>query len=213
MDEEVLVVRRELFVQLGYFQGFCPEVDRYLPVFLAEGNCFFLPRQQVEVDPSYKQLIPYVLFRYRSPKDSDLLFQYVRGTGQGEKRLHSKRSIGVGGHICRSDMPGQPPAAIYREGLRRELAEEVVLRTSWTEKCVGLINDDETEVGRVHLGVIHIFEVDRPEVYPAEPDLWEGSFRPVKELLAELPTFETWSQICLLALFADNLSSVSTKEF
>jgi predicted NUDIX family phosphoesterase len=110
-------------------------------------------------------------------------------------------------------MADQSPAAIYREGLRRELAEEVVLQTSWTEKCVGLINDDETEVGRVHLGVIHIFEVDRPEVYPSEPDLWEGSFRPVKELFAELPTFETWSQICLLALYGGDLSIGSTEEF
>jgi predicted NUDIX family phosphoesterase len=203
MEEEVLVVPREVFVQVGYFQGFCREVERYLPAFLSPGNCFFLPRAQVENDPSYKQLIPYVLFRYRSYREGDMLFQYIRGPGQGEKRLHSKRSVGVGGHICRRDMAGENPEQIYREGLRRELFEEVVLNTSWTEKCVGLINDDLTEVGRVHLGVVHVFEVDRPEVYPSEPDLWEGSFRPVGQLLAELPTFETWSQICLLALFAD----------
>jgi predicted NUDIX family phosphoesterase len=203
MDEEILVVRRELLNRLGYFQGFCREVDRYFPALLAPGNCFFMPRQQVETDPSFKQLIPYVLLYYRDPCGTEFLFQYVRGSGQGERRLHAKRSVGVGGHICRDDQTQVNPVLIYREGLRRELEEEVILKTTWAEECVGLINDDLTEVGQVHLGIVHLFTVEKPEVFPAEPDLWEGGFWPISELLAQFDSFETWSQISLQALFAE----------
>jgi predicted NUDIX family phosphoesterase len=67
---------------------------------------------------------------------------------------------------------------------------------------VGLINDDESEVGRVHLGVVHLLDVDQPAVEPRESEIIEAGFRPVSELLADLSRFETWSQICLKALFA-----------
>ena len=72
----------------------------------------------------------------------------------------------------------------------------------YESQMVGLINDDETEVGRVHLGVVHIFDVDRAAVRPREDEIIEAGFRPVEELLADQSRFETWSQICLKALFA-----------
>jgi predicted NUDIX family phosphoesterase len=86
--------------------------------------------------------------------------------------------------------------------MRRELAEEVIIETPYRGRLVGLINDDETEVGRVHLGVVHLFEVERPVVRPREDEIIDAGFRPVEELLADLSRFETWSQICLKALFA-----------
>jgi len=85
--------------------------------------------------------------------------------------------------------------------MKRELEEEVLIDTPYTDRCAGLINDDLTEVGRVHLGVVHCLEVERPAVRPREPDILEGAFRPVEELLPCLTEFETWSQICLEALF------------
>ena len=99
----------------------------------------------MEEDPSFKQLIPYVIFRYRDPQGGMFVFQYTRGKGQGEGRLHSKRSVGIGGHISADDRDcGQPRAtAAYHEGMRRELAEEVAIDTPYTERCVGLINDDQ----------------------------------------------------------------------
>jgi predicted NUDIX family phosphoesterase len=85
--------------------------------------------------------------------------------------------------------------------MKRELDEEVFIDTPYTDRCAGLINDDLTEVGRVHLGVVHCFDVQRPAVRPREPDILESAFRPVEELLPCLAEFETWSQICLEALF------------
>ena len=74
------------------------------------------------------------------------MFCYTRGAGQGESRLHAKRSIGVGGHISEEDA-GAVDANPYQQGMRRELAEEVAIDTDYRERCVGMINDDETEVG------------------------------------------------------------------
>jgi predicted NUDIX family phosphoesterase len=86
--------------------------------------------------------------------------------------------------------------------MRRELAEEVLIGTTYQGRMVGLINDDETEVGRVHLGVVHLLDVEAPEVEPREADLLDAGFCPVSRLLAEREQFETWSQICLDALFS-----------
>ncbi len=81
--------------------------------------------------------------------------------------------------------------------MRRELEEEVKIGTEFEQKCVGLINDDETEVGKVHLGVVHIFDVETQDVRANEDDIIEDGFVPVAELLADSDRFETWSQICL----------------
>jgi len=201
--EQILVVPTALFHHLGYFQGFTADVDRYLDELLDPAHTRYRPRGEMEQDPSHKQLIPYCIFRHRGPDGGASVFQYTRGTGQGEGRLHSKRSVGIGGHISRDDAAagGSDP---YLEGLRRELQEEVFIDTHFTQRCVGLINDDQTEVGRVHLGVVHLFDVDEPAVRPRESELVECGFRPVDELLADLSRFESWSSICLEALFGTN---------
>lgn len=198
--EHVLVVPTAEFHRLGHFQGVSRDVAKYVEGLLKPELMSYRPRAEMEKDPSFKQFIPYVIFRYTDPSGSVSLFQYTRGKGQGESRLHAKRSIGIGGHISSDDagvVGGQP----YEEGLRRELAEEVSINTTYSEKCVGLINDDETEVGKVHLGVVHIFDVESPNVEPRETDICETGFRPLSELLADRERFESWSKICLEALF------------
>lgn len=197
--ERVLVVPTELFHGIGHFQGFCDEVDRYLPQLLSPGNTSYRPRDEVETDPGFKQLIPYVIFCYCNDSGQQEVFQYTRGTGQGEGRLHRKHSVGIGGHISSTDADGD--GCPYAEGMRRELEEEVSIGTPYTDRQVGLINDDETEVGRVHLGVVHLFEVEAPKVQPSETEIIESGFRPVEEILADLSGFETWSQICMKAIF------------
>ena len=198
--ERVLVVPTELFHSIGHFQGFCADAERYLPELLSPTNTSYRPRAQVETDPGFKQLIPYVIFCYRDEEGRQQVFQYTRGKGQGEGRLHSKHSVGIGGHISSTDAAtnGCP----YAEGMRRELDEEVAVDTPYTDRQVGLINDDETEVGRVHLGVVHLFEVERPAVQPRESEIIACGFRPVEDILADLDGFETWSQICMKAVFA-----------
>ena len=196
--EHVLVVPTAAFHQLGHFQGFSTDTQKYLAGLLVPEHTSYRARDKMEQDPSFKQLIPYVIFRHRDSAGRLNLFAYTRGKGQGEKRLHAKRSIGIGGHISADDQSCDNP---YEEGMRRELAEEVIIDTTYQATIAGLINDDQTEVGKVHLGVVHIFDVETQDVRPREDEIIEAGFRPVAELLADVERFETWSQICLRALF------------
>ncbi|MDR2754336.1 MAG: phosphoesterase [Planctomycetaceae bacterium] len=203
MEEQVLVVPTTLFHEIGYFQGFCcNDVERYRRVLLAPENVLFRPRSEMEKDPNFKQLIPYMIFCHTGSDGIIRLFQYVRGKGMGESRLHSKRSVGVGGHLSLDDRnESVQNHDFYREGMLRELREEVVLGSEFTEHCVGLINDDESEVGRVHLGIVHCFDLTEPNVISNEPDLIESGFVPVREMLRDLSVFESWSSICIEALY------------
>jgi predicted NUDIX family phosphoesterase len=199
--EQVLVIPTALFQRLGYFQGFTADVDQYLGELLSPAHTSYRPRGEVEVDPSFKQLIPYVIFQHRDERGRPTVFQYTRGTGQGEGRLHKKRSVGIGGHISTLDVDDGQGGSPYEVGMRRELEEEVFIRTAYVPHCVGLINDDLTEVGRVHLGVVYRFDVERPAIEPRESDILESGFQPVEAILAELPAFETWSQLCMRSLY------------
>jgi predicted NUDIX family phosphoesterase len=199
--ERVLVVPTAIFHRLGHFQGFSSDVGRYLPELLRSDHVSYRPRTEVEGDPGFKQLIPYVIFCHAGPDGRLSIFQYTRGTGMGEGRLHRKRSIGVGGHISSRDSGGCSAGSPYEEGMRRELEEEVIVEESYRPRCVGLINDDQSDVGRVHLGLVHRADLVRPAVRPRETDIIDSAFRPVEQLLADPSGFETWSQICLSALF------------
>ncbi|MFV2066626.1 MAG: phosphoesterase [Pirellulales bacterium] len=199
--ERVLVVPTDLFRRLGYFQGFSRDTERYLPEMFDAQHVSYRPRAAMEKAPDFKQLIPYVLFRHTDASGTSTIFQYTRGCGQGEERLHRKRSVGVGGHIASVDAETSGDGDPYREGMQRELAEEVIIDTPTRGRCVGLINDDETEVGRVHLGIVHLIDCDRPAVRSRETEILEAGFRPIHQVLTELDQFETWSRICMQALF------------
>lgn len=192
--EHVMVVPTLLFREIGYFQGFNANPEPYLNTLLDPSYTSYRPRDEVEQDASFKQLIPYCIFRC-----GDELFHYKRGSTQGEGRLHSKRSIGIGGHIS-SDDQNQSESA-YREGMWREIGEEVVLDSNYREECVGLINDDETEVGKVHLGIVHVFHLEAPKVQPREESIIETGFASPADLASDREHFETWSQICLDHLY------------
>ena len=192
--EHVLVVPTSLFHELGYFQGFSSNTEQYINKLLDPANTSFRPRNEVEEDPSFKQLIPYCIFRHEGQ-----IFQYKRGKKGGEGRLHSKRSIGIGGHISSTDRLSGDRR--YSEAMHREIEEEVFLESGFTDHCVGLINDDETPVGKVHLGIVHIFDLDAAKVRSREESILETGFAPPAELLQVADQFETWSQICLKHLF------------
>ncbi|WP_460167185.1 phosphoesterase [Thermostilla marina] len=197
-QERVLVVPTSVFHEVGRFQGFCSDPGPYLDELLKPEHVSFRPRAEVEQDPSWKQLIPYCIFCWQDAEGRVSVFRYTRGTGQGESRLHRKHSVGIGGHISAVDARQGDP---YREGMRRELEEEVCILSDYTERCVGLINDDETPVGTVHLGIVHRFDLVEPKLEPNEAEITETGFVSVSELLANLDGFETWSQICLRGLF------------
>ncbi len=189
-EERVLVVPTEVLRAAGLFHGFSPRAEQYLPRLLDPRHLSYLPRARAETDPEYKQLIPYAVLRC-----GEQVFAYVRGQSGGEARLRALRSIGVGGHVCAED--AAPADAPYREGMLRELAEEVELESAYREHCIGLINDDSTPVGQVHLGVVHLFELERPAVRPRDPALAGAGFAPLEELRRHREEFETWSQFLL----------------
>jgi len=200
-EERVLVVPTDELHALGHFQGFSPAVDTYFPALLDTDQLSYQPRGAMERDPGFKQLIPYVLFRHTGADGTVRLFRYTRGSGLGESRLHAKRSVGVGGHISSIDAAAGNGVDVYHEGMARELAEEVAINTPYSEARIGLINDDQTDVGRVHLGIVHLFDVEQPDVQPRESEMLDAGFCAVQEILAELEQFETWSQIVVRALF------------
>ena len=191
-EERVLVVRSAELDRLGRFQGFSSEAERYLSALLVPELMEYRPRSQVEEDPAFKQIIPYVVFRA-----GDTVFCYTRGRSQGEARLHRLRSLGVGGHVSEADAGGGKSWSAYEAAMRRELDEEVVLDSPGRIRQVGLINDDATPVGRVHLGVVHLFELERPAVAPREEGLAEAQFLTMETVETLRADFETWSQICI----------------
>jgi predicted NUDIX family phosphoesterase len=196
-EEHVLVVPATQLSLLGEFSGFRPFHPEDFAALLNPQWMEFRPRSSVEEDPNYKQLIPYAILQ--SEQDGrPVVFQYTRGKGQGEKRLHALRSIGIGGHISREDADG---ADLYRSGMLRELTEEVVMDSDYPEELVGFIYDDTSPVGRVHLGVVHRLTLAAPTARARETDLVDSGFEAVDLLKGNLAGFETWSQLCLKNLY------------
>lgn len=191
--EHVLVIPRSLFDSLGSFQGFQPEVDRYLGAMLAQGANFFMERPQAEADPTHKQLIPYSIFKFE-----DRYLSYTRGGSSGEKRLVAKRSIGIGGHINPIDQDqDEMGEAMYYNSIEREITEELQLGGAHTQTVIGLINDDSSEVGSVHLGVVHVFELSSDEVKSNEEAIQDLRFVTLADLVAGIDSLESWSKICV----------------
>jgi len=192
-EEQILVIRRELFDTLGAFQGLNFDIAHYLPAFLRRENNFFVARNLAENDASLKQLIPYAVFRF-----GDRILHYTRGSKSGEKRLAAKMSIGIGGHINDKDESlFSFDESAYDAAVRREISEELRLGGSFTERAVALLNDDSTEVGRVHLGIVHLVDLETDEVAAGEAAIAALGFATREELLARRDEMETWSQIVL----------------
>ena len=195
-EENILVIKRSLFDQLGAFQGLNFEPRKYLDAILSRGNNFFLRRPQAEKDPGHKQIIPYVLLAH-----GDRVLFYVRGKKAGEQRLVAKGSIGIGGHMNESDESlFALDEAAYRAGVEREVAEEIKIETKFEDRVVALLNDDCNEVGQVHLGIVHVFRLAEPKVRKNEAMITELAFLSREELLSRRDSLETWSQICLDSL-------------
>jgi predicted NUDIX family phosphoesterase len=195
-DENILVIKRSLFDELGSFQGLNFDAEKYLSVILSRGNNFFLPRAQAEKDPAYKQIIPYVLVAFENS-----VLHYVRGKKAGEQRLVAKGSIGIGGHMNETDeslfaMDEQA----YRAGVEREVNEEIRIDTRFDDRIVALLNDDTTDVGRVHLGIVHVFKLAEPKVDKREAMITNLALRTRAELMGRRDSLETWSQICVDSL-------------
>jgi len=200
-EEKVLVIERKVFEDVGAFNGLATDVERYIDKLFAQGVPRFIPRPQAEIDPSFKQLIPYVIMTCQGK-----YLSYVRGKKAGEKRLVAKRSLGIGGHINPVDWTlfTADPYKTYLEAVQREVAEEVSVETKYQDKVIALLNDDSNEVGKVHLGIVHLWTLDEQKVERREQMITQMAFMTIPELQQIKDSMETWSQICL-----DGLSKIA----
>lgn len=200
-EERVLCFPRTLLEKLGVFQGLSLEVEKYLPVVTNSANILYLNRSEAENDKRYKQLIPYVLIVCNGK-----ILRYRRGKGGQETRLHGLYSVGIGGHISEEDN-GLFSASDrgYQEGMRRELIEEVDIAAE-KDAAVALINDDSTEVGYVHFGVVHVVHVPDESVAGRRSGIVSPEFVSFEEAAKDLAAYESWSRFCV-----ENLESLLAK--
>lgn len=189
-DELVLVVPREVLVPAPGWRGVrAADEAAVLAAVAASGR--FVRRGGAEHDPSHKQVIPYLVLR-----DGEDLFLMRRTRAGGDARLHELWSIGVGGHL-------NPGDADVGGGLRREWREEVEAEFEPDFRWVGLLNDDESDVGAVHVGLVYEADAAGRPVAIRETDKLSGSFRPPAAARAVEPSMETWSQLVLAQLIGD----------
>jgi predicted NUDIX family phosphoesterase len=184
--EQVLCVSREDIFPDGAWHGFVTEnLDRHQRV-IRERH-FFKPRAEVETDPNFQQIIPYVVFRHG---DRYLLTHRLRASS--EKRLRKQYSLGVGGHINPGDLEGGDPIL---DGLKREWAEEVVYGGRFEARLLGLLNEESSPVSKVHLGVVFLVEGDSPDIQIRETDKLAGELLTLDEMRMYYLAMESWSQI------------------
>jgi predicted NUDIX family phosphoesterase len=190
-EERVLCFERKWLDELGVFQGLSLDVEKYLPVLTSSSHLVYLNRNEAEHDKRYKQLIPYVLLICR-----DKILRYRRGRGGQETRLHGLCSVGVGGHISEEDHGLFSQDRGYQEGMRRELMEEVAVDAAH-EPAVAAINDDSTEVGCVHFGVVHVVRVPDEKVASRRSGIVGPEFIPMADAVRDASSYESWSRFCL----------------
>jgi predicted NUDIX family phosphoesterase len=190
-EERVLCFERKLLEELGVFQGLSLEVEKYLPVLTSTSHLLYLNRNEAEQDKRHKQLIPYVLLICR-----DKILRYRRGRGGQETRLHGLYSVGVGGHIAEEDHGLFSHDRGYQEGMRRELMEEVAIDAAHAP-AVAAINDDSTEVGCVHFGVVHVVRVSDEKVAGRRSGIVGPEFIPMSDAVKDPSGYESWSRFCV----------------
>ena len=182
MSELVYVVPREALIDGEGWLGIRAEGAETLLKVIAETGRF-APRAAMELDPAFKQVIPYLVLR-----DAERWFLMRRTRAGGDARLHDRWSIGVGGHL-------NPGDADLDGGLAREWREELVAGFDPSPRLIGLLNDDTTEVGRVHLGVVYLADAAGRPVGVRETDKLTGSFVDGATVRAVEDDLETWSRI------------------
>ncbi|HZU15786.1 MAG TPA: NUDIX domain-containing protein [Candidatus Dormibacteraeota bacterium] len=185
-EEQVLCLRRSELFAAGEWQGL-RDGDVQEPLRAIRERSFFMPRAAVEEDPSYQQVIPYVVFGHAGRY---LLTRRLRASS--EARLHRRYSLGVGGHINPGDAGGGDP---LERGLRREWEEEVAYRGRFEARFLGLLKEESSPVGRVHVGVVFLVEGDTDEIAIREPHKLAGELLTLAGMRPRYPDMESWSQV------------------
>jgi len=187
MSEQVMVVPTNTlrpFLQQGLIVD-----DAQSILEIVKAQHAFLDRPIAEVSEEWRQIIPYVVIRFAGE-----YFVLTRKPKQTEVRLHHKRSLGIGGHIN--------PQYDVMTGLQKELEEEVHIADAYTLSFGGIINDETTEVGRVHLGAVFILDASSRDVRVLETEKMSGEWAERAALAPMRESMESWSQIVYDALIA-----------
>ncbi len=188
--ESILVVKKDLFFDES-------TTENIIAIDLDEAfkkiNSFaeFRDRAEMEVDENYKQIIPYLIYKYQ-----DQLFVMQRKETASEQRLKNKLSLGIGGHVRKEDLS---ESTTILDWAAREFEEEVSFKGSYNPKFIGLLNDDSNSVGRVHLGLVFVLEGNSTEI-AIKSEHKQGALLPISKIKEMQEEFESWSKICLQAL-------------
>ncbi len=193
MSEQVLVIKNTVLnSRIELIQGVNDAKYEDLLSFF-NNNCEFLERSEAEYNFNYKQLIPYIIVKYETE-----LYVLKRLKKQTEKRLHNQYSIGIGGHIN----PSETGENVIPIGLFKELLEEIKLETvNFKLSFKGLLNDESTEVSKVHLGLIIFLEIEEKLIEILEVEKMKGEWMPIKMLNQDFESLESWSQIIYTHFF------------
>ncbi len=184
-NELILVVKRsELFAQEPAWSGLKQaSFDPFLATITRHKE--FLPRWQMEGDPAYKQIIPYLIFTHQ-----DRYFLMQRQAQATERRLQNKYSLGIGGHIRQEDMTTDS----IIEWAKREFHEEVAYEGTVKVTPFGILNDDSNSVGQVHIGFVFLLEGDSSQI-SVKSELKSGQLMTIEEIEFHISNLESWSQI------------------
>lgn len=183
-DELILVVKRaHLFADSTAWHGL-KEVDFEHYLNIINDTKEFLPRSIMETDPTYKQIIPYLVFKHE-----DAYFLMQRRSDSSETRLRNKLTLGIGGHIRQEDMQTN---SLFAWALR-EFHEEVDYAGTLQVKPLGILNDDSDDVGKVHIGFVLLLEGDSSNI-AIKSELKSGTLVPLSECVAQHASMESWSQ-------------------
>ncbi|HEV7604337.1 MAG TPA: hypothetical protein VGO15_05175 [Candidatus Limnocylindrales bacterium] len=181
-DERVYVVPRAAVIDAAGWHGLrTDDLDAFVDALERDGS--YEPRAAMEVDRDYKQVIPYLVLR-----DGERYFLMQRTTAGADARLHGRFSIGIGGHL-------NPGDGGLLGGLRREWDEELEADFVPSFRLVGLLNDDTTDVGSVHLGAVYLADTAGRPVSVRETDKLTGSFVEPSGVEAVIDRLETWSRL------------------
>jgi predicted NUDIX family phosphoesterase len=188
-NENILVIKRNALFPSIAPQGLLPIEESFFD--LVENQKEFLPRPAMEEDPLYKQIIPYLIFKFE-----DRYFLMQRKSTTTEQRLKNKYSLGIGGHMRQEDM--QQAKTIF-DWAYREFQEEIDYQGTFTIKTLGMLNDDSNPVGQVHVGLVLLLEGDSPDI-KVRSELKSGQLVTISECLDFYQDLESWSQIIFDAI-------------
>ncbi len=189
MKEDILVIEAEFLKDFingkpGLKEA---EEERLLQIIANKG--IFKERDQVEQDPYYKQIIPYIAM----VNENNEILTLKRLSTQSEKRLHNKISLGVGGHVNNED--SKTPLEAFRKGMQREIDEEVKVDLKEAPEFLGVIYDNTTSVGQVHLGMAYKVKIEFYGIN--EKDKFEYTWKRAEELTDQMAQMENWSKYIL----------------